>query len=212
MFPRATRVYPITDVRLTGLPHVEQVRLLIKGGATLIQLREKQLSPREFYNQAKEALTLARQHQVQIVINDRVDIALALKADGVHLGQYDMTPEAARVLLGQQVLIGYSTHNSKQAVDALKMPVDYIAIGPIFATSSKSDSEPVLGLDGLREVCQTAGNVPVVAIGGISEENAPEVFRAGADCIAVIGAVLGNPSEIADKARRLISQNQKPQS
>lgn len=209
MFPRATRVYPITDVRLTGLPHAEQVRRLIEGGATLIQLREKQLSPREFFNQAKEALAVARQHQVQIIINDRVDIVLALKADGVHLGQGDMPPEAARALLGDQALIGYSTHNSKQAVDALIMPVDYIAIGPIFATSSKSDSEPVLGLDELREVRQIAGDVPVVAIGGITEENAPAVFRAGADCIAVIGAVLGNPSEIADKTRRLISQNQK---
>ena len=210
MFPRATRVYPITDVRLTGLPHAEQVRRLIDGGATLIQLREKHLSPSEFYNQAKEALTVARQHQVQIVINDRVDIALALKADGVHLGQDDMTPEAARSLLGAQVLIGYSTHDSRQAVEAQKKPVDYIAIGPIFATSSKNDSEPLLGLDELKEVCQIAGNVPVVAIGGITEENAPAVFQAGADCIAVIGAVLGNPDRIVDKTSRLISQSQRP--
>ena len=207
MFPRATRVYPITDVRLTGLPLAEQVRRLIKGGATLIQLREKHLSPDEFYNQAKEALTVASQHQVQIIINDRVDIALALKADGVHLGQDDMTPETARVLLGKEALIGYSTHNSEQACRALKMPVDYIAVGPIFPTSSKSDSQPVVGLDGLRDVCQIAGNVPVVAIGGITEENAPAVFGAGADCVAVIGAVLNIPSKISDRTRRLISQN-----
>src|SRR4026208_1885386 len=110
MFP-AVKVYPITDVRLTGLSHPEQVSLLIAGGATLIQLREKHLSPREFFPQAQAAIKVARDHRVKIIINDRVDIALALKADGVHLGQDDMPPQAARRLLGREAIIGLSAHS-----------------------------------------------------------------------------------------------------
>src|SRR5918994_2287303 len=110
MFP-AVKVYPITDVRLTGLSHAEQVTRLIQGGATLIQLREKYLSPREFFHQAQAALEVARAHHVRIIINDRVDIAVAVHADGVHLGQHDMPPQAAREMLSDDALIGFSTHN-----------------------------------------------------------------------------------------------------
>ena len=102
------------------------------GGADLIQLREKHLAPREFYREAEDALSIARALGVLLIINDRVDIALALKADGVHLGQDDLPPDAARALLGEQAIIGFSTHTVEQARAAARMPVDYIAIGPVF--------------------------------------------------------------------------------
>ena len=167
MFP-AVKVYPITDVRLSGLTHAEQVTRLIQGGATLIQLREKNLTPREFFHQAQAALEVARAHDVRIIINDRVDIALALQADGVHLGQHDMPPHAARAILGDQALIGFSSHNPVQAISAGTLPIDYLAIGPIFPTSSKNDPDPVVGLAGLHEVREAMGYMPLVAIGGIN--------------------------------------------
>ncbi len=201
-----TRIYPLTDVRLSGLSHAEQVVRLSNGGANLIQLREKNLTPREFFKQAEEALHIARQRGVLIVINDRVDIALALEADGVHLGQEDFPPEAARRLLGDRAIIGVSTHNVEQARRGARLPVNYLAIGPIFTTSSKSNSEPVLGLDGLRNVRDAVGDFPLVAIGGISHRNAVAVLESGADAIAVISALLGNPNEVTERTIRLLAQ------
>jgi len=180
------RVYPLTDVQLSGFSHAEQVRLLSLGGASLIQLREKRMAAAEFHEQAKAA----KQSGVQLIINDRVDIALAVGASGVHLGQDDMPPEAARKLLGPQSIIGYSTHNVDQAISAAKLPIDYLAIGPIFSTMTKSDTAPVLGLEGLRAVRRAIGEFPLVAIGGITSANAREVIDAGADSVAVITALL----------------------
>jgi len=198
-----TRIYPLTDVRLSGLAHAEQVVRLSNGGANLIQLREKNLPPREFFKQAEEALHVARQRGVRIVLNDRVDIALALEADGVHLGQEDLPPEAARRLLGDRAIIGVSTHNVEQARRAARLPVNYLAIGPIFATSSNSQSVPLLGLEGLRNVRDAIGDFPLVAIGGITHVNALEVWESGADAIAVIGALLANPNEVVERTKLL---------
>src|ERR1700750_1762555 len=114
------KLYPITDRRLSGLSHAEQAARLIEGGAALIQLREKHLSPREFYVEAEAALKIARARGVKLIINDRADIALALGADGVHLGQDDMPPEAARALLGEGAVIGFSTHSAEQAIAAAR--------------------------------------------------------------------------------------------
>src|SRR5215211_841088 len=132
---RLPRVYPLTDVQLSGLSHAEQVRLLSLGGATLVQLREKQMLPKEFYEEARAAVAVAAQCGVQLIINDRVDVALAVGASGVHLGQDDLPPQAARKLLGDQAILGYSTHNIEQAIQASKLPIDYLAIGPIFSTA-----------------------------------------------------------------------------
>lgn len=198
------RVYALTDVRLSGLSHAEQVELLSAGGATLLQLREKELPPREFYEEAKKAVDVALRRGVQLIVNDRVDVALAVGAHGVHLGQDDMPPEAARKLLGPEAVIGYSTHNIEQAIAATRLPIDYLAIGPIFATTSKSDTAPVLGLDGLRTVRQAIGTFPLVAIGGITHANAREVIEAGADSVAVISALLSDPSRITELTRELI--------
>jgi thiamine-phosphate pyrophosphorylase len=201
------KLYPITDRRLSGLSHAEQVARLIGGGATFIQLREKHLSPREFYGEAVEALRVARARGAKLIINDRADIALALGADGVHLGQDDMPPEAARELLGGGVVIGFSTHGVGQAVGAARLPVDYIAVGPIFATASKEKPDPVVGLEGLRRVREAVGSLPLVAIGGVTRENAPAVLAAGADSVAVIGALLGrrDPSEITRLTRDFLA-------
>ena len=201
---RLPRVYALTDVQLSGLSHAHQVELLSLGGATLIQLREKQMPPREFYEQAKMAVRPG----VQLIINDRVDVALAVGAQGVHLGQDDMPPEAARKLLGPNAVIGYSTHNIEQAIAATKLPIDYLAVGPIFATTTKSDTAPVLGLEGLRTVRQAVGAFPLVAIGGITHVNAREVIAAGADSVAVISALVSNPTNITDATRNLLQDLQ----
>jgi len=198
------RVYALTDVRLSGLSHAEQVELLSAGGATLVQLREKEMAAREFYEQAKAAVEVAARHSMQLIINDRVDVALAVGAYGVHLGQNDMPPEAARKLLGANAVIGYSTHNIEQAIAATKLPIDYLAIGPIFATTSKSDTAPVLGLDGLRTVREATGTFPLVAIGGVTHANAREVIEAGADSVAVISALLSNSHRITEATRSLL--------
>ena len=141
------KIYPITDTRLSNLSHTDQVERLIRGGAKFIQLREKYNSPQHFYKQAESILTIARGNNVKIIINDRVDIALALKADGVHLGQDDLSPEYARKILGEKAIIGFSTHTLKQAVEAVKFPIDYVAIGPVFATKTKENPDKIIGTE-----------------------------------------------------------------
>lgn len=198
---RLPRIYPLTDVLLSGLSHSDQVEALSLGGATLIQLREKQMSPLEFYN---HAVIAAKNTEVQLIINDRADIALAVGAHGVHLGQDDMPPDAARRLLGPEAIIGYSTHDIEQAQRALTLPIDYIAIGPIFDTQTKPDTSPALGLEGLKAVRKAVGNAQLVAIGGISHANAREVIEAGADSVAVVSALLSDPARIPEATRTLI--------
>jgi len=201
------RLYPITDRRLSGLSHAEQVARLIEGGAAFVQLREKHLSPREFFQEAEEALKVARARGVKLIINDRADIALAVGADGVHLGQDDMPPEAARALLGEGAFVGFSTHNVEQAIAAARLPVDYVAVGPIFATKSKEKPDPQVGLEGLRRVREAVGvSVKLVAIGGVTRENAPSVLAAGADSVAVISALLRpeDPAEITRLTRQFL--------
>jgi thiamine-phosphate pyrophosphorylase len=199
------KLYPITDARLSGLSHAEQVARLSAGGARFVQLREKHLSPREFYQAAAAALVVARARKVRLIINDRVDIALALGADGVHLGQDDLPPTAARELLGEQAIIGFSTHSVEQAEIATRLPVDYVAIGPIFNTSSKENPDAVVGPDGLRRVRQAHPTLPLVAIGGITFETAHELLAAGADAVAGISLLLNEPAEIEHKVRDLLA-------
>lgn len=198
------KLYPITDTGITGLTHLEQVRRLADGGATIIQLRDKVASPREFYESAVEVMKLVRGSNVQIIINDRVDIAIAAGADGVHLGQDDLSPAAARSLLGNEKIIGFSTHSTQQALLALQLPIDYAAIGPINATTTKSDTDPVVGLHGLQAVRSAIGDFPLVAIGGISHENAREILASGATSLAVISAVLSDPAGISSRFRQIV--------
>jgi len=202
------KLYPITDRRLSGLSHAEQVARLCEGGARLVQLREKRLSAREFYAEALEALRVARSFGARLVVNDRADVALAVGADGVHVGQDDMPPGAVRALLGVGACVGFSTHGVGQAIEAATLPVDYIAIGPAFATSSKENPDPVVGLEGVRRVREAVPGVPLVAIGGVTAENARSVLEAGADSVAVIGALLNtsDPAEITRRTRALLAR------
>ena len=201
MYFRLPRIYPLTDTQLSHLSHADQIELLILGGATLIQLREKYSPALQFY---EAAVAAAGKSEAQLIINDRVDIAMAIGAQGVHLGQDDLPPKAARKLLGAEAVIGYSTHNVEQAQQALTLPIDYIAIGPIFKTATKSDTSPSLGLDGLKAVRRITRHFPLVAIGGISHANAREVIEAGADCVAVVSALLSDPAQITGSTRALI--------
>ncbi len=201
------KVYPITDTNLSGLSHAEQIDRLIAGGATLIQLRDKHAAPRDLYPQAEAALQIARKHDVQLIINDRVDVALALGAAGVHLGQTDMPVEAARRLLGERVIVGISTHNLEQAKLAANMPVDYVAFGPIFKTSTKENPDPIAGLEALRGVRTIVGSLPVVAIGGITLANAGEAWKAGADAVSSIAALVSDPSRIPENMRQMLAKS-----
>ena len=201
---RIPPLYPLTDTELSGLSHAEQVRRLAAGGATFIQLREKRMSARSFYEAAKQALEVGRELGVKILINDRVDICLALQADGVHLGQDDIHPIEARRLLGERALIGYSTHNVKQALEAVAFPIDYLAIGPIFGTTSKSKPDPEVGIDGLQGVKSVIGDIPLVAIGGITPSLAPSVLQAGADCVAMISALLVPPDSLTLRTQQVL--------
>jgi thiamine-phosphate pyrophosphorylase len=197
------RVYPITDARLSGLSHAEQVLNLIRGGANLVQLRDKDVTPREFYRQAAAALEVAHRHKARLIINDRVDIALALNADGVHLGQSDLSVEAARRLLGEDAIIGFSTHDITQATHAATLPINYVAFGPIFETSTKVNPDRVAGLIALRQVRASIGSLPLVAIGGINQTNARSVFAAGADSVAMISILVSQPTRIAENMREM---------
>lgn len=200
------KLYPITDARLSGLSHAEQVARLADGGATFIQLREKHLSPREFYDATAAALDVVREHSdVRLIVNDRADIALALGADGVHLGQHDLDPVAARRLLGDRFIIGYSTHSVAQAIEAARLPLDYIALGPIFDTRTKENPDPTIGLDALRQARASIDpSIPLVAIGGITQSNAPATLDAGANSLALVSALLDSPDSITRRTEEFI--------
>jgi thiamine-phosphate pyrophosphorylase len=200
------KVYPITDTDLSGLSHAEQVDRFIAGGATMIQLRDKHSAPRDFYRQAEAALQIARKHNVRLIINDRVDVALALGADGVHLGQSDLPVAAARRLLGNTAIVGMSTHNLAQAELAATMPVDYVAFGPVFKTSTKENPDPITGLGALRAVRAIVGSLPLVAIGGVTLTNTRQAWDAGADAVSSIAALVSDRSRIPENLRQMLAK------
>ncbi len=201
---RLPKVYPITDTTLTRLSHAEQVRRLAAGGATIVQLREKKMPARDFYVEAQAAVTVAHEAGLKVIINDLVDIALAVGADGIHLGQEDMPVDVARRLLGPKSIIGFSTHNLHQAQKALNLPADYLAVGPIFATQTKENPDPELSLAALSSIAGLVGNRPLVAIGGITQGNAKDVFDAGATSLALISSLLSDPEAITARTAALL--------
>lgn len=198
------RIYPITDKSLSGLSHADQVARLIDGGATLIQIRDKQSSPKDFLRDAQAAKAIADQNNVKLIINDRVDIAMAIDAAGVHVGQSDLPVDVARRLLSEELIVGFSTHTLEQAELAVEAPIDYVAFGPIFRTRTKVDQDPAVGLDLLSSATRVVRNVPLVAIGGITAENCRSVLAAGADSVAVISAAVGDGPSISQNMRRLL--------
>lgn len=199
-------LYLVTDRRmLRGLELIELVIKAAAGGVTVVQLREKDCSSREFYELAI-ALRKNMPSDVPLIINDRVDIALAARADGVHLGQSDLPVNVARELLGPEAIIGLSVETFDQLETAKSLPVDYLAVSPVFPTPTKTDfSSPAWGLAGLRRA-RASTSLPLVAIGGINETNAGEVIQAGADGLAVVSAICASsdPEQAARNLRREI--------
>jgi len=193
------RIYPITDRSISGLQHSVQVQMLADGGAALIQIRDKVASAQELFHEIKECMEVARANGATLIVNDRVDIAL--KADGVHLGQDDLPPDMARAILGPDAIIGFSTHRLAQAIEACELPVDYIAIGPVFPTNTKSDHDAPVGIEGVEMVKKAIGNIPLVAIGGIGSEDIDKVLSAGADSVALVSALLSQSGQIAKNTR-----------
>jgi thiamine-phosphate pyrophosphorylase len=180
------RLYTIADSTF-GDP-VQLAAELFHAGARCVQIRNKNGNARELLAQTDRILSSAPQDAL-VIVNDRVDVAALTTSAGVHLGQSDLPPVEARRILGPGRTVGFSTHNLKQALLADALPVDYIAVGPVFTTTTKKDPDPVLGLEALAAICR-AVKKPVVAIGGITLENAREVFQAGASSIAVIRDLL----------------------
>lgn len=161
----------------------------LKGGASIVQLREKSGNTRSFYNRALKAKTLCHAYRIPLIINDRIDIALAADADGVHIGQTDMPYGKARALLGATKIIGLSVSNTEQAIEAENLKVDYIGISPIFNTATKkSDLAPSLGIEGLKMI-RPLFSKPIVCIGGIHQNNVADIIKNGANGVAVISAI-----------------------
>jgi len=195
-------LYLVTDQRLSkGRTTPEVVRQAIAGGAKTIQLREKGMPARDMVELGREIRRITLDAKVTFLINDRADIALLVEADGVHLGQDDLSIEDARRLLGDEAVIGVSVDTVEEAIAAEQMGVNYIALGPVFSTSTKTDTGPVTGLRGLSLVREQV-KAPLVAIGGINRENAEQVLRAGADSLAIITGLTAEP-DITLAAREL---------
>jgi len=197
------KIYPLTDTGLSGMRHDEQVAALIRGGARFIQIREKKAPSGEFFRAVVESLAAAREAGARVIVNDRVDIAIAAGAHGVHLGQTDLPPSEARKLLGAEAIIGFSTHTIEQARAALEAPIDYIAFGPVWPTRTKENPDPVVGVDLLGEVKRIAGAIPVVAIGGISTSNVAATLAAGADSAAVVSDLYSQTEPIEGRYQKL---------
>ena len=199
-------LYLVTDRGLSrGRATAEIVREAVAGGVTCVQLREKHGSSREFLEEAQAVQAVLRGTGVPLIINDRVDIALAVGAEGVHLGQRDLPIREARRLGLPGWLIGVSAESREDALRAEQEGADYIGVSPVFATPTKTDTAAPLGLAGLREI-RAAVKLPLVAIGGIHVQNAREVIRAGADGLAVVSAIVAadSPREAARALRREI--------
>jgi thiamine-phosphate pyrophosphorylase len=193
-------VYLVTDRGLSrGRTTLEILQGSVRGGVTCVQLREKNCPIREFIEQANSIKAHLNAHDIPLIINDRVDVAQAVGADGVHLGQSDMPLHVARKILKDSMVIGVSAESLKDAIEAEKGGADYIGVSPIYATPTKTDTAPALGLEGLREI-RNAVRIPLVGIGGLTKDNAADVIKHGADGVAVVSAIVSadNP-ELATK-------------
>ena len=196
------RLYVILDAALLTIPESECARQLVDAGVRLLQYRSKAASPRDLLESSKPLASELVPRGVTFILNDRADVAALAGASGVHVGQEDLGAEEARAVVGGSKLVGVSTHNRAQFEQAAATSADYIAVGPIFSTSTKSNPDPVVGMEFIRQV-RPLTDKPIVAIGGITLERAAEVARAGADSVAVISDILRAPSPGA-RARRYV--------
>lgn len=199
-------IYLVTDRGLCGGRSLEEVvGTALRGGVAYVQLREKNLSTRLFVEEARAVKQLLASRGVPLIINDRLDVALACEADGVHIGQDDMPYETARRLLGPKAIIGLSVETWADVEAAQKLDVDYLGVSPVFATPTKTDTREPWGLDGLRQI-QAANRHPLVAIGGINAANAKAVAEAGAPCLAVVSAICSadDPAAAAATLKKIL--------
>lgn len=183
-------IYPITDKKLANSSsHLSILRELVRGGAELVQIRDKSTPDRELLRDLRQCVEFAQKKEVTLIVNDRCDLVLSSSAMGVHLGQEDLPPEAARVALGEEKVIGFSTHSVEQVQKSAGLPIQYIGFGPIYATATKDSSYPAVGLQRLARACEMS-LFPVVAIGGIGFEQVAEILKAGASSVAVISSLM----------------------
>lgn len=204
---KALGVYLITDEgKLQGRDFYAVVEKALQGGVTMVQLREKKGTSREFYEKAKRLRILTMQYQVPLIINDRVDIALAVSADGVHIGQKDIPAQEVRKITGNSMIIGVTANTIELARQAEADGADYLGTGAVFSTSTKQDAKP-LTIERLKEIT-TSVHIPIVAIGGITIENAKALEGSGVAGMAVSSGIMGekNPDEAAEKLKKIINK------
>lgn len=195
-------LYIITDQRIShGRSHLEVAEAAIAGGATIIQFRDKEMKDAETIEVCRKIHKLTNGKRIPFIINDRVEVAKAVDAEGVHLGQEDAPLSFARKVLGKDKIIGISVETVEEALKAAEEGADYLGVGPIYPTATKPDAGSALGIFRLKEIKDSV-NIPVVAIGGINEDNLDEVLKAGADGVAVISAVVSSP-DITEACRKL---------
>jgi len=196
-------VYPVTDKKLANrTSHLSILKELVRGGARLVQLRDKNTPLPELLPDLRRCVEFAAGKGVLLIVNDRCDLALSAGAAGVHLGQEDLPPEAARAILGSRKIIGFSAHSLAQVRNSRSLPIQYIGFGPVYATSTKPDAEAAVGLRALARACRES-SVPVAAIGGIGLERVREVLQAGAASVAVISALM-QAEDIARQMERFL--------
>jgi thiamine-phosphate pyrophosphorylase len=198
---RLPRVYPILDTETLARRDINATaaaNAFLEGGAGILQFRHKEHWSREVFDAASRVACLCREVGAALIVNDRADFAMLLDA-GLHIGQDDLAPRDARKLMGAGAVIGFSSHNAMQLSAAGGEPVDYVAVGPVFPTASKHEPDPVIGVEEVRH-CRALVDKPLVAIGGITLENALAVLRAGADSVAVIAGLL--PSRATARSLR----------
>jgi len=201
-------LYLVTDRGLSrGRSTLEIVKAGVAGGVTCVQLREKDCSTRQFIKEALSIKEYLKENNIPLIINDRVDVAQAVQADGVHLGQTDMPLQMAKNILKNSMIIGISAESLEDAIRAEKDGADYIGVSPIYATPTKTDTAMPLGLEGLKKISRTV-KIPKVAIGGLNCENAGEVTLNGADGIAVVSAIVSadDPRKAAEKLSYIIKK------
>lgn len=203
----AMRLYAVTDRTWTGEQTLmEQVEAALKGGATCIQLREKNLDEKSFLEEAIEMKKLCAKYHVPFIINDNVDIAIKCKADGVHVGQSDMEAGNVRALAGDKMMIGVSARTVEQAVAAEKAGADYLGVGAVFGTTTKLDAKAI-SFNTLKAICE-AVSIPVVAIGGISKSNMMQLAGSGVDGVALVSAIFA-AEDIEAECRELREMSEK---
>lgn len=199
-------LYFITDSKLTKKNIFEDVKAAIKGGVKIIQYREKKLPKEKIIEEAKKLKELCKENNVLFLINDFVDIAIEVDADGIHLGLDDIPYEKARNLLGEKI-IGLTAHNKEEAIEFQNLGADYLGISPVFTTTTKLDAGKAMGMENLKEIISSV-NIPCIAIGGIDENNAEEVAKTNVDGIAIISAIV-TKDDVEESVREIIAKIKK---